>query len=143
MKAANIIFDDENCYFAAGLWDSIMQYTRTNNQALCFLTSCGAAQPDVAIASARRRAQRWCRTGFNEAITPVITIKERCFAAAKAKDAAHRQADHRDYGEKGFLSFPRCGGAFSYISRCACCCTLSMMLSIITCTRCGNTPRRR
>ncbi|CDG15007.1 LuxR-family transcriptional regulator [Serratia marcescens subsp. marcescens Db11] len=92
-KPLNIVIDDENCYFAAGLRHSIMQYAQANKKAVCFLTSCGEAQPDVVIASARRRAQRWRRTGFNEALTPIVTIKERCFAASKAQWVLYRTDD--------------------------------------------------
>ncbi|MBH3171183.1 response regulator transcription factor [Serratia marcescens] len=93
MKSISFLIDDENCYFAAGLRHSIMQYAQANKKAVRFLTSCGEAQPDVVIASARRRAQRWRRTGFNEALTPVVTIKERCFSASEAQWVLYRTDD--------------------------------------------------
>ncbi|MCC4106649.1 response regulator transcription factor [Serratia ureilytica] len=95
MKPLNIIIDDENRYFAVGLRHSIIQYAQANHQLVCFLTPGGAVQPDVVIASARRRAQRWRRTGYSEAVVPVVTIKERYFAASKANRVLYRTDDRQ------------------------------------------------
>ncbi|RFS90639.1 helix-turn-helix transcriptional regulator [Serratia marcescens] len=77
MEKINIVIDDENCYFAAGLRHSIMEYAQTNNKSVCFLTPYGTERPDVVFASMRRRAQRWRRAGYGAESVPVVTIKER------------------------------------------------------------------
>ncbi|HAU94946.1 MAG TPA: helix-turn-helix transcriptional regulator [Serratia marcescens] len=95
MKSISFLIDDENRYFAAGLRYSIMQYAQANHQAVHFLAPGGAVQPDVVIASASRRAQRWRRTGYSEAAAPVVTIKERYFAASKANRVLYRTDDRQ------------------------------------------------
>ena len=90
MKSINVVIDDENRYFAAGLQVSIAEYAEVNNKALCFLTPGDAEQPDVVFTSSLRRAQRWHRT--NHAGAPqVIAVKERPDLAAN--DVLYRTDD--------------------------------------------------
>jgi fimbrial protein FimW len=75
MKKLNVVIDDENRYFAAGLRVSIVEYAHLNNKDVRFLTSDDTERPDMIFASSRRRAQRWRRTNFC-GDTPVVTIKD-------------------------------------------------------------------
>lgn len=81
MKNINVVIDDENRYFAEGLRFCIEQYALTRNKAVHFLTPGCAEQPDMVLASSRRRAQRWRRVGHGGAPL-VITVKERPVLAA-------------------------------------------------------------
>ncbi|EPQ1332173.1 LuxR C-terminal-related transcriptional regulator [Serratia ureilytica] len=77
MKTINIVIDDENRYFAAGLEQSIGEYALTHHKTVNFLRPDAEIQADMVIVSSRRGAQRWRRTGVTRAMTPVVTIKER------------------------------------------------------------------
>lgn len=77
MNSINIIIDDENRYFAAGLRHSIKEYAQANKKSVCFLTSGSMERPDIVLTSVRRRAQRWRRAGYGASTAPVVTIKER------------------------------------------------------------------
>ncbi|CAI0934925.1 hypothetical protein [Serratia ficaria] len=57
MKTVNIIIDDDNRYFAAGLRLSIAEYAQANNKAVCFLAPDSEGQPDVLFASSHRERQ--------------------------------------------------------------------------------------
>ncbi|CAI1111914.1 MULTISPECIES: hypothetical protein [Serratia] len=60
MKTVNIIIDDDNRYFAAGLRLSIAEYARANNKAVCFLAPDSEECPDVLFASSyRERHAAW------------------------------------------------------------------------------------
>jgi DNA-binding CsgD family transcriptional regulator len=75
MKKINVVIDDENRYFAAGLRVSIAEYAHLNNKGVCFLTADDTERPDMIFASSRRRAQRWRRaSSCGEA--PVVTIRD-------------------------------------------------------------------
>lgn len=77
MKSVNIIIDDENRYFAAGLRHSITEYAKANQKSVCFLTPGSMEHPDIVLTSVRRRAQRWRRAGYAASTASVVTIKER------------------------------------------------------------------
>lgn len=85
MKQLNIVIDDENRYFAEGLRLSIEKYAQANNKTIRFLPPGAVEQPDMVLASSRRRAQRWRRTSQVGA-PQVITVKEARILAVK--DAA-------------------------------------------------------
>ncbi|MDF9719693.1 helix-turn-helix transcriptional regulator [Serratia marcescens] len=82
MKQLNIIIDDENCYFAEGLRFSIEKYAKKNNKTVSFLAPGAEEQPDMVLASSRRRAQRWRRMSQIGA-PQVVTVKEARFFAVK------------------------------------------------------------
>ncbi|MDH2267789.1 MULTISPECIES: LuxR C-terminal-related transcriptional regulator [Serratia] len=84
MKAINIIIDDDNSYFSAGLQSSINEYAKTNNKAICFLKQGAAVRPDVMFISSRRIAQRWRRAAYDEGGPPVVTIEDRPVTAHEA-----------------------------------------------------------
>ncbi|HIE0912755.1 TPA: response regulator transcription factor [Serratia marcescens] len=77
MKPVNIVIDDENRYFAAGLRHSITEYARANKKPVCFLTPGSMERPDIVLTSVRRRALRWRRVGYGASTAPIVTIKER------------------------------------------------------------------
>ncbi|EPE3626019.1 response regulator transcription factor [Serratia marcescens] len=77
MTPINIVIDDENRYFAAGLHHSIKEYAQANKKSVCFLTAGSTEYPDIVLTSIRRRAQRWRRTGYGVSTAPIVTIKER------------------------------------------------------------------
>ncbi|MEL5308181.1 response regulator transcription factor [Serratia nevei] len=77
MKFVNIIIDDENRYFAAGLRHSITEYAQANKKSVCFLTPGSMECPDIVLTSVRRRAQRWRRVGGGASSAPIVTIRER------------------------------------------------------------------
>lgn len=77
MKVINIIIDDDNRYFSAGLQSSIKEYARCHNKTICFLKQDAEIQPDVVFVSTRRGAQSWRRTAYDNGQSPVVTIKER------------------------------------------------------------------
>lgn len=81
MEYLNIIVDDENHYFAAGLRHSIIEYARAHSKAIRVMTPETEVQPDVVIASSRRRDRRWRRNYYCAAAVPVVTIKEQQTAA--------------------------------------------------------------
>jgi DNA-binding CsgD family transcriptional regulator len=75
MGNINVVIDDDNRYFAAGLRVSIAEYAHLNNKDVCFLTTEDTERPDMIFVSSRRRAQRWRRANScGEA--PVVTIKD-------------------------------------------------------------------
>lgn len=57
MKTVNIIIDDDNRYFAAGLQLSIAEYARANNKAVCFLAPDSEERRDVLFVSSQRERQ--------------------------------------------------------------------------------------
>lgn len=87
MNSVNIIIDDENRYFSAGLRHSITEYVQTNKKSVRFLTPGSMECPDIVLASVRRRAQRWRRMGYGASAASVVTIKER---PVKFVDEIHR-----------------------------------------------------
>ncbi|BEN13859.1 hypothetical protein SMETP3_43470 [Serratia marcescens] len=90
MKSMNIIIDDENRYFAAGLECSIAEYAKANNKKVSFLTPNTGVRPDVVIASSRRRDQRWRRTDYCGKGAPIVTIKEKPSRALEASRVLYR-----------------------------------------------------
>lgn len=90
MKSFNIIIDDENRYFAAGLERSIAEYAQVNNKVVCFVTPDVGRRADVVIASSRRRNQRWRRTGSCGKTAPVVTIKEKPILARELPRVLYR-----------------------------------------------------
>ncbi|MBU5413211.1 helix-turn-helix transcriptional regulator [Serratia ureilytica] len=93
MKNINIVIDDENRYFTAGLRFNIEEYARINNKTVCFLTPGDAERPDVVFASSLRRVQRWHRA--SQAGAPqVVTVKERrIFTASDRARTLYRTDD--------------------------------------------------
>ena len=87
MNSVNIIIDDENRYFSAGLRHSITEYAQVNKKSVCFLTPGSLVRPDIVLTSVRRRAQRWRRMRYGASAAPVVTIKERL---VKLVDEVHR-----------------------------------------------------
>ncbi|HGM5270297.1 LuxR C-terminal-related transcriptional regulator [Serratia nevei] len=90
MRTLNIIIDDENRYFAAGVERSISEYARTNNKTVCFVTPDVGRRADVVIASSRRRNQRWRRSGLCDKAVPVVTIKEKPILACESSRVLYR-----------------------------------------------------
>ncbi|HAT3683076.1 TPA: helix-turn-helix transcriptional regulator [Serratia marcescens] len=84
MESVNILIDDENRYFAAGLQHGIMEYAQVNQKQVRFLAPENANDADVVFASPGRRAQRWRRAG--QPVAQVVTIKEA--RSAVANDSA-------------------------------------------------------
>ncbi|WP_336843765.1 helix-turn-helix transcriptional regulator [Serratia nevei] len=91
MKTVNIIIDDENLYFAAGLRHSITEYAQANKKNICFLAPDVGAPADVVLASSCRRTQRWRSVGA----APVVMIKERPLAADCALQRVLYRTDSR------------------------------------------------
>ncbi|HGM6986150.1 MULTISPECIES: LuxR C-terminal-related transcriptional regulator [Serratia] len=77
MKMINIIIDDDNSYFSAGLQSSINEYARLNNKSVFFLKRNAVIRPDVVFVSTRRGSQSWRRTAYDNGRSPVVTITER------------------------------------------------------------------
>ncbi|HGM7717174.1 TPA: helix-turn-helix transcriptional regulator [Serratia marcescens] len=73
MKPINIIIDDENRYFAAGLRLIIAKYAQQHNKIACFLAVDSGERPDIVLTSQARRVRRWgaCAGAY------IVTIKER------------------------------------------------------------------
>ncbi|MBH2869866.1 hypothetical protein I5L38_18500, partial [Serratia marcescens] len=63
MKSVNILIDDENRYFAAGLQHGIMEYAQVNHKTVRFLTPENAGCADVVFASPGGRAPPGRRAG--------------------------------------------------------------------------------
>ncbi|CAI1711809.1 transcriptional regulator MalT [Serratia entomophila] len=95
MKNLNVVIDDENRYFAEGLRFCIEQYALTRNKAVHFLTPGCAEQPDMVLASSRRRAQCWRRTGHRGAPL-VITVKERPVPVANDRACVLYRTDEQN-----------------------------------------------
>lgn len=108
------MIDDENHYFAAGLRHCITQYALDNNKTACFLMLDSEIQPEVVIASAWRRTQRWRRASYCEEMTSVITIKERHSGESKAPCVLYRTDDRFRFLEllAETLNRPRSGMPF-------------------------------
>jgi fimbrial protein FimW len=83
MKTVNIIIDDDNRYFAAGLRLSIAEYARANNKAICFLAPDSEECPDVLFASSIRCAQRGCTPWHAGAVAQNVAIEERRSAVSR------------------------------------------------------------
>lgn len=94
MKKLNILIDDENCYYAAGLQCSIIEYAQANHKRVCFLRPEEAEHADIVIASPGRRAQRWRRAG--QPAAQVVTIKERRLAAGNETADVLYRSDQQD-----------------------------------------------
>ncbi|MGK8664703.1 helix-turn-helix transcriptional regulator [Serratia marcescens] len=77
MKPLNIIIDDENLYFAAGLQFSIAEYARINGVAVSFITMEEEGGGDVIFASEVRRIQHWCTPWRKGNIGQIVLIKGR------------------------------------------------------------------
>jgi DNA-binding NarL/FixJ family response regulator len=90
MKSFNIIIDDENRYFAAGLERSISEYARANNKAVCFVTPGVGRRADVVIASSRRRNQRWRPIGVCSKAVSMVTIKEKPILTSESLRVLYR-----------------------------------------------------
>ncbi|MER5117058.1 LuxR C-terminal-related transcriptional regulator [Serratia marcescens] len=77
MQQVNILIDDENAYFAAGLRLSIEEYAQKNHENINLLMRNGCVRPDLVISSSPCRVRRWwkVRGGYN--IARIIRIKER------------------------------------------------------------------
>lgn len=73
MKPLNIVIDDENRYFAAGLRLSIAKYAQQHNKVVHFLSPGSDERPDIVLTSTARRARRWAAYSGAH----VVTIKER------------------------------------------------------------------
>ncbi|WP_368927377.1 helix-turn-helix transcriptional regulator [Serratia marcescens] len=90
MKTINIIIDDENRYFSAGLRLSIADYAQQQNKAAHFLPPGSSERPDLVLASSARRARRW--SAYSGA--HVVSIKERRgVAATQAGQVLYRTDD--------------------------------------------------
>lgn len=78
MKTINIIIDDENRYFSAGLRLSIADYAQQQNKVVQFLSLGSGERPDLVLASSARRIRHW--SAYSGA--HIVTIKERRGVAA-------------------------------------------------------------
>lgn len=85
MKKINIIIDDNNCYFAAGLRLCIAEYAQSNNKTICFLAPDSKEQPDVLFSSTTRCPQRWGTPWHASAVAQNVAIEAR--KSAFSKDA--------------------------------------------------------
>lgn len=90
MKVINIIIDDDNRYFSAGLKSSLNQYAQANNKVLCFLNQDAIIRPDVMFVSSRRIAQRWRSVAHEDGCTSVVMIKERPIISDEASRVLYR-----------------------------------------------------
>ncbi|ELQ9310753.1 helix-turn-helix transcriptional regulator [Serratia marcescens] len=93
MKSVNILIDDENRYFAAGLQHGIMEYAQVNHKTVRFLTPENAGCADVVFASPGRRAQRWRRAG--QPVAQVVTIKAARSAVANDTSGVLYRSDRQ------------------------------------------------
>lgn len=92
MKPINIVIDDENRYFAAGLRLSIAKYAQQYNKVAHFLPPGSDERPDIVLTSQIRRARCWA--AYSRA--HVVTIKERqTFVARRASRVLYRNDDQQ------------------------------------------------
>ncbi|AWO77382.1 MULTISPECIES: helix-turn-helix domain-containing protein [Serratia] len=92
MKPLNIVIDDENRYFAAGLRLSIATYAQQHNKIAHFLPSGSDERPDIVLTSPARRARRWAAYSGAH----VVTIKEKqTVASGRANRVLYRTDDQQ------------------------------------------------
>lgn len=84
MKVINIIINDDNRFFSAGLKSSLNKYAQVNNKVLCFLNQDAIARPDVIFVSSRRSA------AHGNGGAPVVMIKERPIISHEASRVLYR-----------------------------------------------------
>ncbi|XGJ91772.1 response regulator transcription factor [Serratia marcescens] len=92
MKSINIVIDDENSYFAAGLRLSIAQYAKRYNKVVHCLSSSSDERPDIVLTSPARRARRWAAYSGAH----IVTIKEKqTVASGRASRVLYRTDDQQ------------------------------------------------
>ncbi|HIH4761965.1 TPA: response regulator transcription factor [Serratia marcescens] len=92
MKIINIVIDDENRYFAAGLRLSIAKYAQQHNKVAHFLPPGSDERPDIVLTSTARRARHWAVYSGGH----VVTIKERqTLVARRASRVLYRTDDQQ------------------------------------------------
>ncbi|HGM4804236.1 TPA: helix-turn-helix transcriptional regulator [Serratia marcescens] len=95
MKPLNIVIDDENRYFAAGLRLSIATYAQQHNKIAHFLPSGSDERPDIVLTSPARRARRARRWAAYSG-AHVVTIKEKqTVASGRANRVLYRTDDQQ------------------------------------------------
>ncbi|BEM70289.1 hypothetical protein SME24J_42880 [Serratia marcescens] len=92
MIPLNIVIDDENRYFAAGLRLSIAKYAQQHNKVAHFLPSGSDERPDIVLTSTARRARRWAAYSGAH----IVTIKEKqTVASVRANRVLYRTDDQQ------------------------------------------------
>lgn len=92
MKSLNIVIDDENRYFAAGLRLSIATYAQQHNNVVHFLSPGSDERPDIVLTSPARRIRRWAAYSGAH----VVTIKEKqTVASGRASRVLYRTDDQQ------------------------------------------------
>lgn len=93
MKPINIVIDDENRYFAAGLRLSIAIYAQQYNKVAHFLPPGSDEWPDIVLTSQIRRTRCWAT--YSKA--HVVTIKERQTLVARRTSRVLYRTDDQQY----------------------------------------------
>ncbi|MCC4106637.1 helix-turn-helix transcriptional regulator [Serratia ureilytica] len=83
MEKFNILIEDDNHYFAAGLRLSIAEYAQSNNKTVYFLASDSKERPDILFTSITRRSQRWRKSWHTSEVAQKVPIQDRKQGAAR------------------------------------------------------------
>ena len=95
MERINIVIDDDNAYFVAGLRFSITGYAEKNHKTVSFLSPDDGVQADMVIAASMWRAQRWRKMNPCEAVSAIMTIKEKRVGRVNESESVLYRTDNR------------------------------------------------
>lgn len=96
MERINIVIDDDNAYFVTGLRFSITEYAEKNHKTISFLSPGDDTQADMVIAASMWRAQRWRKMNPCEAVSAIMTIKEKRVGRVNESEDVLYRTDNRN-----------------------------------------------